>query len=87
MPKFIAVHTLPFNEKEFLAQAKELAKLELPKGLNWSLTYCAFGEHKFFCEWEAPTKEALKKHFKQIEIPYDAIHSVKLFDVAKGKMK
>ena len=88
MPKFIAAHTLPFTEEQFMAQSKDLvSKHKPPKGYNWKLTQCAFGDHKFFCEWEAPNKEGLEAYFKEIKMPFDAVYPVKTFDVAKGKLQ
>jgi hypothetical protein len=88
MPKFIAVHTLPFSEEQFIAQSKDLvSKSKFPKGFNWTLTQCAFGDHKFFCEWEAPSKESLEEQFKQIKMPYNAVYPVKTFNVLKGKLE
>jgi hypothetical protein len=83
MPKFMAVHTLPQYNSE--AQLIEYAKThtDFPAGFAWKQTYCDFASHKFFCEWEAPSKEALAEGFKGLKLPFDAIYPVKLFDVAK----
>jgi hypothetical protein len=83
MPRLIAEHTLPYStEAEFLKMAKEMTP-KVPKGCSWKLTYCDFDKHKFFCEWEAPSKEALGEAFKANKMPFDAIYPVKLFNVAK----
>ncbi len=85
MAKFIAVHTMPkpANEAEAIQQAKSMPKL--PPGFAWKQTYCDFDSHKFFCEWEAPSKQALEQAFKANKMPFDAIYPVKLFDVTKAK--
>jgi hypothetical protein len=83
MPRFIAEHTLPSStEAEFLKIAKEM-RPKVPKGFSWKLTYCGFNNHKFFCEWQAPSKKALGEAFKANDFPFDAIYPVKLFNVAK----
>jgi hypothetical protein len=83
MPRFIAEHTLPFStEAEFLKMAKEM-KLKIPKGFSWKLTYCDFANHKFICEWQAPSKEGLGETFKTNNFPFDAIRPVKLFNAGK----
>jgi hypothetical protein len=80
MTMFMAVHTMPVTE----AQALEMAKnMKLPAGFTWKQTYCDFPGQKFFCEWQAPNKDALAKYFQEIKMPFDAIYPVKLFDVAK----
>ena len=85
MAKFMAVHTLPkpASEAEAMLQAKNFPKF--PAGFEWKMTYCDFDSHKFFCEWEAPSKAALEQVFKGMNMPYDAIYSAKKFDVAKAK--
>jgi hypothetical protein len=87
LPRFIVVHTAPFTwtlgKKEYWL--KDMAKhISLPEGFSWKLTYCDFDDNKFFCEWEAPTKEALAEAFKSQSLPVDEIHPVKLFNVAKA---
>ena len=86
MPRFIATHAAPLTWKRgkegywFIDMAKHIS---LPEGFSWKLTYCNFDDNKFFCEWEAPTKEALAEAFKAQNLPVDEIHPVKLFNVAK----
>jgi len=83
MPRFLAEHKLPFStEAELLAFAKQM-KPKVPKGFAWKLTYCDFGSHKFFCEWDAPSKEALGQAFKENNVAFEAIYPAKLFNVAK----
>ena len=86
MPRFIAVHTAPFTEVDLQKVAKDMPS-QLPPGVSWKLTYCGFADHKFFCDWEAPSKEALEQIFKAQEMPFDAIYPVRLFDVAKLELE
>ncbi len=60
MPRFIAVHTMPGTEEEVKKLAREMPS-QLPPGVSWKLTYCAFGDNKFFCEWEAPNRRQSSK--------------------------
>jgi len=83
MPRFIVVHTAPLTESNF----KEWAKQARPKGFSWKLTYCDFDDNKFFCEWDAPNKEALAEAFKAQNLPFDALYPVKLFNVAEAKFE
>jgi len=83
MAKFMAVHTLPITEEQAIQQAKNIPKF--PAGFEWKLTYCDFDSHKFFCEWEAPSKAALEQWFKTSKTPFEAIYPAKKFDVAKAK--
>ena len=87
MPRFLAEHKLPYStESEFLAFAKQ-RKPNVPKGFTWKLTYCDFSNHKFLCEWDAPSKEALAEAFKTNSVPYEAISPVKLFNAAKMRFE
>jgi len=80
MPRFIVTHTVPFTEEMLKASAKE----SFPEGVAWKQTYCDFENSKFFCEWEAPSKEMLEQGFKERNIPFDDIFKVRLFDTAKA---
>ena len=86
MPRFIAVHTLPFTEAEFTERLKESTP-DYPPDVVWKLTYCDFTDHKFFCEWEAPDKDTIEQIFKTQQMPFDAIYPVRLFDVAKKEFE
>jgi hypothetical protein len=82
MARFLAQHTLKADEKQFLDMAKQLSP-KVPKGYAWKQTYCDFAGNKFFCEWDAPSKDALAQAFKANNLPFDVIYPVKLFDVAR----
>jgi hypothetical protein len=84
MAKFLAVHTLQMTQEQFMSMGQE-AMHKIPKGFTYKLTYCAFDEHKFFCEWDAPSKEALAQGFKTLNMPVDFIYPVKVYEVATGK--
>ena len=84
--KFMAVHTIPdaTDEEKFQAMTAQAMKA-VPKGFTWVQTHCDFTSHKFFCEWEAPSKEALEQAFKSQNFPFDAVYPVKIYSVAKKK--
>lgn len=80
MPRFIAVHTLPDLTEEQLRAMLMSGKPEYPPNVDWKLTYCAFEDHMFCCEWQAPDKQTLEQVFKEQKTPFDAIFPVKLLD-------
>ncbi len=82
MAKFIAVHTMPMTEEQLMAMLKNLPPL--PEGVSWKQTYCDFTDGKFFCEYEAPNKEIIEQGFKSLNLPYDAVYPVKVFNVVKN---
>jgi len=85
MPRFIAVHTMSITEDQWKSVAKEMVT-KIPKGFSWKLTYCAFNDGKFFCEWQAPSKKALKE-WLVANTAFDDVYSVKLHNIARGKME
>ena len=89
MARFMAVHTLPYTEAEFVDVMKGASERlsQLPPGVTGHRTYCDFADHKFFCDWEAPSKEVVEQIFKAMEVPFDAIYPVRLFDVAKLELE
>ena len=92
MPRFIAVHTMTLDEQSLKVLAKEAQRVFAERvqsagessKVAWRLTYCDFADNKFFCEWEARNKEELQQVFKVMNMPFDAIYPVRLFNVAKG---
>ena len=80
MPRFIAVHTLPDFTEEQVRSMLSTGKPEYPPNIDWKLTYCDFEDHLFYCEWEAPDKEALEQVFESQNTPFDAIYPMKLLD-------
>ncbi len=85
MPRFMAQHTVPLTEEQ------AMGLLDNPRlfteGVTWKLTYCDFDSGKFFCEWEAPSKEAIEAVFKSVQMPYDAIYPVRLLDVSRRQIE
>ncbi|UCF09341.1 MAG: DUF4242 domain-containing protein [Candidatus Bipolaricaulota bacterium] len=83
MPRFIAAHSVVFNED----QLKEMAAKPLPEGVSWLRTYCSYDDGKCFCEWEAPSKEVVEQVLQQAQAPYDAVYGVRLFDVPTASLE
>jgi hypothetical protein len=86
LPRYMAVHTLPFSEEEFVKRVPEMAS-KIPIGFSWKVTYCDFADNKFFCEWVAPSKAALEEGFKEQKLPFDAIYEVRKYDVANADLE
>ena len=87
MPRFMVTHTMSNSEEALVKSAKEDAPKFSEAGVTWVRTYCDFDGNKFFCEWEAPNKEAIEKIFKDANFPFDDIYPVRLFDVATAKLE
>lgn len=86
MTRYIAQHTLPWTEED-VNKLIEQGMPQMPEGLAWKTTFCSFPEHKFFCEWEAPSAESIEQFLKASQMPYDVIYPVRRFDVAERQME
>jgi hypothetical protein len=76
---------MPMTEEQAMAMLKNMPAF--PKGVSWKLTYADFKDGKFFCEWEAPSKEIIEQNFKARKMPFDAVYPVRLFNAAKKKFE
>lgn len=86
MPKIIAVHTIPMTKEKWLKTFEP--NVTWPKGFTWIRTHCDFQDGKFFCEWEAPDKETLKRGLKSmLGFPVDEVYPVELYNPAKKEFE
>ena len=86
MSRFIAVHTMSLTEEQHMAAISTLP-LTFPAGVAWKLTYCDYADGKFFCEWEGPSRESIEQTLKAMQMPFDAVYPVRIFDVATRKLE
>jgi hypothetical protein len=86
MPRFIVVHSIPYNEEQIVVTAKNMPN-QLPPNVSWNRAYCAFEDNRFFCEWEAPNKDVVEQILKSTQIPYDAVYPVRLLDANKAEFQ
>jgi hypothetical protein len=77
---------MPYNAEQIMATAENMPP-QLQPGVSWNLTYCDFDNNKFFCEWEAPDKDAVEQVFRSTQLPYDAIYPVRLLNVTEAKFE
>ena len=87
MPRFTAVHSIPFTEDALVQLATEEAPKFPEKGLTWLRTHCDFDGNKFFCEWEGPDKDAIEDLLNGYSIPFDGVYPVRIFDVATAQFE
>jgi hypothetical protein len=83
MPRFIAVHPGSFPEADLAGLAQRRG--EMPEGVNWLCTWCATGESVTYCDWDAPSAEAIQGVLTAFGVPVDAIHEVRYFEPDAGK--
>jgi len=87
LSRFIVVHTINLTEEYLRVAATDFVRGSFPEGVPWNKSYCDFDDDKFFCDWEAPDKETLEQVFKQIEMPFDVIYPVRIFDIATAELE
>ena len=83
MLRFIAVHPGAFSEE----MLQPLSKQALPESVTWKATFTAFEDDRTFCHWEAASRDDVLAVFRKYEIPYEALHEVRLFDPVTGTME
>jgi len=64
-----------------------LAREPLAEDVIWRATFSAFDDNRTYCHWEAASKDAVLAVFSKYEIPYEALHQVRMFDPMTGRME
>ena len=74
MPKFLTVRTVPPLTQEQIAEsAKRAIALGEGIGVRWKKSYYSAVDGKLYCEWEAPSIEAIYEHARLLESPVDSV--------------
>jgi hypothetical protein len=73
MPKYIIFRTVGDISEEELeaANLRSIETLEGMPGVRWIRSYYSAGEGKIYCEYEAPSVEAIIEHARKAGIPFD----------------
>ena len=48
------------------------------EGVVWVRSYASHSEGKVYCEYEAPSKEAVREHARRVGVPADVITEIDL---------
>ena len=86
MARFIAEHSGAWSEEQLTGMAQQIMP-QIPPGFAWKQTYCDMSGNKYYCEWDAPSKEALEQAFQANNIPFDMVRPVTRFDPAAMKFE
>lgn len=82
MPRFLAVHAQTFSDDQLKAFAANAS--QFPSDVAWKRSYCAATGDRTFCDWEAPSREAVEQVLKTNNVPFVTIYPVRRFDPAAG---
>jgi len=80
MPRYIIERSVPAMSREELAAASRrsiAAVAEMP-GVQWIRSYISDAEGKIYCEYDAPSTEAILEHARRAGLPVDRITEVAL---------
>ena len=80
MPRYIIERTVPALSREELDAAGRLSNAvisEMP-GVVWIRSYVSDTEGKIYCEYDAPSAEAIREHARRAGLPVDRISEIAL---------
>ncbi len=80
MPRFIIERSVPGLTREALMDAGRRsvqALAELPD-VRWIRSFVSDAEGKIYCEYDAPSAEAIREHARRAGLPVDRISQVSL---------
>jgi hypothetical protein len=80
MPRYIIERTVgSLTEEELNAAGKRSNEvLDDMEGVVWIKSYVSEAEGKIYCEYDAPSPEAIMEHARRAGLPVDKISEVKL---------
>jgi hypothetical protein len=80
MPRYIIERNVPALSREELSLAAQRS-IEVLKGMpevRWIRSYVSDVEGKIYCEYDAPSVEAVREHARRAGIPADRISEIAL---------
>jgi hypothetical protein len=80
MPRYIIERSVPRLSQEELAAAgrRSIAAIAEMPGVQWIRSYVSDAEGKVYCEYDAPSAEAILEHARRAGLPVDRIAEVAL---------
>ncbi|MGH8179019.1 MAG: DUF4242 domain-containing protein [Steroidobacter sp.] len=80
MPRYIIERAVPALSREELDAAgrRSIAVLNDMPNVRWIRSYVSDIEGKIYCEYDAPSPEAIREHARRAGLPVDRISEVAL---------
>ncbi|MBK5188926.1 MAG: DUF4242 domain-containing protein [Gemmatimonadaceae bacterium] len=80
MPRYLIERTVGHITRDELEAAahKSMAEMEGMSGIVWIRSYVSDAEGKIYCEYDAPSPEAVREHARRAGLPVDRITEVAL---------
>ena len=80
MPRFIIERSVPGLTRAELEQAgyRSVDVLKSMPDVRWIRSYVSDAEGKIYCEYDAPSAEAIREHARRAGLPVDRISEIAL---------
>ena len=80
MPRFIIERSVPGLSRDELFEAgrRSVAVLAEMPDVRWIRSYVSDADGKIYCEYDAPSAEAIREHARRAGLPVDRIAEVAL---------
>jgi uncharacterized protein DUF4242 len=80
MPRYIIERLVPALTREELMEAgrRSVAVLAAMPDVRWIRSFVSEAEGKIYCEYDAPSIEAIREHARRAGLPADRISEVSL---------
>jgi hypothetical protein len=80
MPRFIIERSVPGLSREALTAAgrRSVAALSGMPEIRWIRSYVSDVDGKIYCEYDAPSAEAIREHARRAGLPVDSISEIAL---------
>jgi hypothetical protein len=80
MPRFIIERTIPGLSREQLTAAgrRSVVALGSMPEIRWIRSYVSDVDGKIYCEYDAPSAEAIREHARRAGLPVDSISEIAL---------
>ncbi len=80
MPRFIIERSIPGLSREQLTAAgrRSVVALSGMPEIRWIRSYVSDVDGKIYCEYDAPSAEAIREHARRAGLPVDSISEIAL---------
>ena len=80
MPRYLIERTVGTITRDELDAAahKSIAAMDGMNGIVWIRSYVSDAEGKIYCEYDAPSPEAVREHARRAGLPVDRVTEVAL---------
>jgi Protein of unknown function (DUF4242) len=80
MPRYLIERSVPGLSREDLSEAgrRSVAVLAEMPDVRWIRSYVSDADGKIYCEYDAPSVEAIREHARRAGLPVDRVSEIAL---------